>query len=215
MGKRILQFWQFSLLITLVVATAGSSDTSPRKRTIVFLGDSITAGLGVESSEAYPSLIEKKIEDLGLPYQVENAGVSGETSAGGLRHIDWLLQRPISVLVLELGANDGLRGLSPTVTQANLQAIIDKARMRNSTTKIVIAGMRMPPNLGGEFAAQFQTVFADLADRNHAVLIPFLLDGVGGHQDLNQGDQIHPNAAGHKIIAETVWQKLKPLLGLE
>jgi acyl-CoA thioesterase-1 len=138
--------------------------------------------------------------------------LSGETSAGGLRRIDWLLQRKIDVMVLALGANDGLRGLPVRELKANLQTIIDKVKARNSAVKIVISGMQIPPNIGTDYAADFRAAFADLAQKNDAALIPFLLDGVGGHFELNQADAIHPTAAGHKIIAETIWQTLEPLL---
>jgi acyl-CoA thioesterase-1 len=182
------------------------------KKTIVFLGDSLTAGFGVERSEAFPALVAEKIRAAGLPFEVENAGLSGDTSAGGLRRIDWLLQRPIDVLVVELGANDGLRGLDLKSMKANLQAIIDKAKAKNPSVKIVLAGMQVPPNLGAEYASGFQRVFNELAHENNAVLIPFLLDGVGGHRELNQADLIHPNPAGHRIVADLVWRTLEPIL---
>lgn len=181
-------------------------------KTVVFLGDSLTAGLGVQSSEAFPALIARKIRSAGLPFEVENAGLSGDTSAGGLRRIEWLLQRPIDVLVIELGGNDGLRGLPVNSLKANLQAIIDKAKAKNPAVKIVIAGMRMPPNLGGDYAAEFARVYPEVARANNAVLIPFLLEGVGGDRDLNQPDMIHPSAAGHRIVAEVVWRTLEPIL---
>jgi len=182
------------------------------KKSLVFLGDSLTAGFGVERSEAFPSLIAEKIRAAGLPFEVENAGLSGDTSAGGLRRIDWLLQRPIDVLVVELGANDGLRGLDLKSMKANLQAIIDKAKAKNPAVKIVLAGMQVPPNLGAEYASGFQRVFNELARENNAVLIPFLLEGVGGHRELNQADLIHPNPAGHRIVADLVWRTLEPIL---
>lgn len=181
-------------------------------RTIVFLGDSLTAGFGVERSEAFPALVADKIRTAGLPFQVENAGLSGDTSAGGLRRIEWLLQRPIDVLVIELGANDGLRGLDLKSMKANLQAIIDKAKAKNPSVKIVLAGMQVPPNLGAEYASGFQRVFNELARDNNAVLIPFLLEGVGGQRELNQADLIHPNPAGHRIIADLVWRTLELIL---
>ena len=180
--------------------------------TILFLGDSLTAGLGVEEAQAFPALIEEKIHAEHLPFEVVNAGLSGDTSAGGLRRIDWLLQRPIDILVLELGANDGLLGLPVAELKTNLQKIIDKVKGKNPEVKIVIAGMQIPPNLGADYARDFQAAFADLARANHAALIPFLLEGVGGHVDLNQRDQIHPTVAGHKIVAENVWQVLGALL---
>ena len=157
-------------------------------------------------------MIAEKIRAAGLPFQVENAGLSGDTSAGALRRTDWLLQRPIDVLVIELGGNDGLRGLPVKSLKANLQAIIDKVKAKNPAVKIVIAGMQIPPNLGADYAANFAKLYAELARENNAVLIPFLLEGVGGHRDLNQPDMIHPTAAGHRIIADLVWRTLEPIL---
>jgi acyl-CoA thioesterase-1 len=183
-----------------------------KTKSLVFLGDSLTAGFGVERSEAFPALVAEKISAAGLPFEVENAGLSGDTSAGGLRRIDWLLQRPIDILVIELGANDGLRGLDLKSMKANLQAIIDKAKAKNPAVKIVLAGMQVPPNLGAEYASGFQRVFNELARDNNAVLIPFLLEGVGGQRELNQADLIHPNPAGHRIVADLVWRTLEPIL---
>ena len=205
MKKLLRRYFLFAVLALLFTPAAFGG-------TILFLGDSLTAGQGVEESQAFPALIEEKIQTQHLPYEVVNAGLSGDTSAGGLHRIDWLLQRPIDVLVLELGANDGLRGLPVAAMKANLQAIIDKVKAKNPQVKIVIAGMEMPPNLGGDYANDFRAVFADLARTNNAALIPFLLEGVGGHIDLNQRDQIHPTAAGHKIVAENVWRVLAPIL---
>jgi len=180
--------------------------------TILFFGDSLTAGLGVQKEQAFPALIQEKIRAKNLPFDVINAGLSGDTSAGGLARLDWVLQRKIDVLVLALGANDGLRGLPVAMMKTNLQAIIDRMKATNSQVKIVIAGMQMPPNLGGEYATSFQAAFVELAQTNDAALIPFLLEGVGGHADLNQPDQIHPTPAGHKVIAENVWRILAPRL---
>ena len=186
---------------------------APRpSKAVVFLGDSLTAGFGVQPNEAFPALIGEKVRAAGLPFEIQNAGLSGDTSAGALRRTDWLLQRPIDVLVIELGGNDGLRGLPVKALKENLQAIIDKAKAKNSTVKIVIAGMQIPPNLGADYAADFQRVYAELARENNAVLIPFLLDGVGGNRDLNQPDLIHPTPAGHRVIADLVWRALEPVL---
>lgn len=182
------------------------------KKSVVFLGDSLTAGLGVQKAEAFPALVGEKIRAADLPFDVENAGLSGDTSAGGLRRIEWLLQRRIDVLVVELGANDGLRGLSLKTMKANLQSIIDKTKAKNPQVKIVLAGMQVPPNLGAEYATGFERVFGELARENNATLIPFLLEGVGGNRDLNQPDLIHPSPAGHRIIAELVWRTLEPIL---
>jgi acyl-CoA thioesterase-1 len=192
--------------------TISPTPAPPVGKTVVFLGDSLTAGLGVQPAEAFPALIAEKIRKAGLPFEVQNAGLSGDTSAGGARRIDWLLQRRVDVLVLELGANDGLRGLELKSLQANLQAIIDKTKAKNPQVKIVLAGMQVPPNLGKEYADGFQRIFADLARDNNATLIPFLLEGVGGHRDLNQPDSIHPSAAGHRVVADLVWRALEPIL---
>ena len=183
-----------------------------RAKTLVFLGNSLTAGFGLEPSEAFPALIAEKVRAAGLPFEIQNAGLSGDTSAGAVRRIDWLLQRPIDVLVIELGGNDGLRGLPVESLKENLQKLIDKAKAKNPTLKIVLAGMQIPPNLGAEYAADFARIFAELARENNAILIPFLLQGVGGHRDLNQPDMIHPTAAGHRIIADLVWRTLEPIL---
>lgn len=189
-----------------------SAETALATKRIVFLGNSLSAGAGVSPKQAFPALIADKIRDRSLPYEVDNAGVGGDTTAGGVRRLDWLQQRKIDILIVELGGNDGLRGLSPALIKSNLQAIIDKARAKNPEVKIVLAGMQIPPNLGGEYAAQFRKVFEEVSQVNNVPLVPFLLEGVGGIRELNQPDQIHPTAAGHKIIAETVWKILEPLL---
>ncbi len=180
--------------------------------TILFLGDSLTAGLDVQPEQAFPNLIQEKIHARKLPYEVVNAGLSGDTSAGGLSRLDWILQKPIDVLVLELGANDALRGLPVEATKKNLQAIIDGVKAKNPQVKIVLAGMEIPPNFGADYAAKFAAIFPELAEKNRAALVPFLLENVGGRPDLNQADHIHPTAAGHKIVAENVWKILEPLL---
>jgi acyl-CoA thioesterase-1 len=205
MGKLMRRRLVFALLAFALAAPAFGG-------TILFLGDSLTAGLGVGEEQAYPALIEKKIREKNLPFEVINAGISGDTTAGGLARLDWVLQKKVDVLVLALGANDGLRGLPMTQTKANLQAIIERVEAKNPQVKIVIAGMQIPPNMGGDYRAKFRQVFAELARENHAALIPFLLEGVGGHEDLNQADQIHPTAAGHQVVAENVWRVLEPLL---
>src|SRR5262249_12089697 len=161
------------------------------------LGDSLTAGYGVDPTEAYPALLQQKADAAKLPFHVVNAGVSGDTSAGGLRRMDWQLKRPIDVLMIELGGNDGLRGIQPEATRTNLQAIINKAKTKFPAVKIIIAGMKMPPNMGADFVAKFERNYTDLARENHATLIPFLLEGVGGRPDLNLADRIHPTPEGH------------------
>jgi acyl-CoA thioesterase-1 len=213
MRKTMPAFFGIALCVCVFLPALDAQTATPAPtKTVVFLGDSLTAGLGVPSSEAFSTLIAEKIRAAGLPFEVENAGLSGDTSAGGLRRIEWLLQRRIDVLVLELGANDGLRGLDLKSMKANLQAIIDKTRAKNPEVKIVLAGMQVPPNLGAEYASGFEKVYAELARENNAALIPFLLEGVGGHRELNQQDLIHPSAAGHRIVAELVWRTLEPIL---
>lgn len=198
--------------VVVAFALLASSALAQTEKNIVFLGDSLTAGYGVDPRQAFPALIEKKIEEERLPYRVDNAGVSGDTTAGGLRRIDWLLQKKIDVLVLELGGNDGLRGLPVEAMKSNLRAIIEKVRAKNPEAKIVIAGMQIPPNVGIDYSVSFKRAFEELANETHATLIPFLLESVGGIQNLNQPDMIHPTAAGHRVIAETVWRVLDPLL---
>lgn len=193
-----------------VVDEDAKKDTSAK--TILFLGNSITAGYGLKPSQAFPALIQEKIDSLGWKFEVINAGLSGETTSGGLRRIDWLLKKEIDILVLELGGNDVLRGMSLDLTRKNLQAIIDRTRKKYPEVKIVLAGMQAPPNLGEEYTAEFQAIYPELAEKNDALLIPFLLEGVGGDPELNLSDQIHPTAKGHKIIANIVWKHLKPLL---
>lgn len=182
------------------------------KKTILFLGNSLSAGFGLNPALAFPALIQQKIDSLKWNFEVVNAGLSGETSAGGLRRIDWLLKRRIDVLVLELGGNDALRGIAIDVTRKNLQGIIDKTKRAYPQAKIVIAGMQAPPNLGATYTRQFRDLFSQLAKENNAALIPFLLEGVGGVPELNQADRIHPTAEGHRMITETVWTTLKPIL---
>lgn len=179
---------------------------------VVFLGTSLTAGLGLEPEQAYPALIQQKIDSAGLDYRVINAGVSGETSAGARRRIDWLLREPAAVLVLETGANDGLRGLSPDSLRANIQAVFDRAKATSPAPKLLLVGMRVPPNYGRAYSERFQAVYPELARENGADLVPFLLDGVAGIPGLNQADGIHPTAEGQRVMAETVWRALEPLL---
>ncbi len=179
---------------------------------ILILGNSIAAGFGLNQDQAFPALLQEKIDSLGWDYQVVNAGVSGETSAGGLSRIGWLLREPIDVLVLELGGNDGLRGIPPEATRRNLQAIIDTTKARYPEARIVLAGMQIPPNLGQDYTTRFRDLFPALAEANDAVLIPFLLESVGGVPRLNLPDGIHPTAEGHEIVAENVWDVLRPVL---
>jgi acyl-CoA thioesterase-1 len=198
-------------LLGAALLLAGAVQTNPA-RVILILGDSITAGYGLEPDEAYPALLQKKIDLQGWRYRVVNAGQSGDTSAGGLGRLDWLLRSPIDVLVLELGANDGLRGLPVETTRKNLQAIIDRTKQKYPKTKVILAGMKVPPNMGRDYGERFEATFRELAKRNQAVLIPFVLEGVGGVRELNLPDGIHPTAKGHEIVARNVWKSLEPVL---
>jgi len=205
----------FPLLLLLVwLGACLGAMRAAEPRTMVFFGDSLTAGYGLSdpATLAYPARIQEKIDAAHLDWRVVNAGLSGETSAGGLRRIDWILRQPVDVFVLALGANDGLRGINPAVTRSNLQHILERVRAKNPQAKLVVAGMEMPRQMGGEFTHAFHEVFPAVAEKNEATLIPFLLDGVGGQAALNQADRIHPTAAGHAIIAETVWKIVHPLL---
>ncbi len=191
---------------------AVSPDSSAKLKTIVFFGNSLTAGYGVDPTEAYPALIQNTINSLNLNYKVINAGVSGETSAGGNGRIDWILRQPVAVFVLELGGNDGLRGIPLTETKKNLQAIIDKVKSTYPGVKIVLEGMQIPPNMGQQYATEFKDIYPELAAKNDIPLVPFLLKNVGGDAKLNQQDGIHPTAEGHKVVAENVWEVLKNIL---
>src|SRR5262245_877716 len=198
-------------------ATAAASAPAPpasqpahARPKVVILGDSLTAGLGVSPAEAYPALLQQRIDRARLRYEVVNAGVSGDTSAGGLRRLDWSLDGPVRVLVLALGANDGLRGLPVAEMKKNLATIIDTARARHVT--VILAGMEAPPNYGAEYAAAFRKVYRDLAAEYRVPFVPFLLDKVAGRAALNQADGIHPNPEGAAIVADTVWAALQPVL---
>lgn len=207
-----------SVLLRVAFATGflllaiGNSLASTTNSVVVFLGDSLAAGYGVDPSESFPALVQKKADALGWSVNVVNAGVSGDTTAGGVRRLDWLLKRPMDILVVELGGNDGLRGIPFGSTRSNLVTIIHKTRVRYPQVRVVLAGMQMPPSMGQEYAAQFRDLFPSVAKEEKTALIPFLLEGVGGIESLNQADQIHPNVPGHKKIAETVWSVLEPIL---
>ncbi|MES2573010.1 MAG: arylesterase, partial [Verrucomicrobiota bacterium] len=183
--------------------------TRPR---IVVLGDSITAGYGIEPSKAYPALLQEKIDQAGWKFEVVNAGISGDTTAGGLRRIDWALSKSARVLIVALGGNDGLRGISPQQTEKNLLAILQRARAKIPDLLVVIAGMEMPDNMGPRFVEEYKAVFARVAAETRSELVPFLLEGVGGIEALNQADMIHPTIEGQRRIAETVWKKLEKVL---
>ena len=192
-------------LLSTPVASAGSGE-----RVVVALGDSLTAGLGVAAEEAWPALVDARLRREGYPYRVVNAGVSGDTTAGGLRRVDWVLRSRPEVAVVALGANDGLRGLGTEAMEANLLAIVD--RLRAGGVRVLVVGMEVPPNYGAAYARAFRGVFVDVARRTGAALMPFLLDGVAADPRLNQADGIHPNAAGHRAIAERIWPHLVLLL---
>jgi acyl-CoA thioesterase I len=181
-------------------------------KTILFFGNSLTAGYGLDPAEAFPALVQQKIDSLKLPYKVINAGNSGETSSGGKNRIDWLLRQKVDVFVLELGANDGLRGIPVKETSRNLQAIVDKVRAKYPEAQLVLLGMEIPPNMGGQYAADFRVIFRQLATKNHMAFVPFLLEGVGGIRSLNLPDGIHPTAQGHQILARNVWEVLEDVL---
>ncbi|MDB5134739.1 MAG: tesA [Mucilaginibacter sp.] len=191
-------------------ATKTDTAQASNKKTILFFGDSLTAGYGLDDpSDAFPGVIQRKIDSAKLPYTVINAGVSGETTAGGLGRIDWILKQKVDVFILELGANDGLRGIPVKSTAQNLQAIVDKVRAKYPDAKLVMLGMQVPPSMGGDYVNGFKDVFPKVAAANKMALVPFLLDGVGGNPKLNQADGIHPTAEGAKIVAGNVWKVLK------
>jgi len=227
---RILLMFCYFLLITLsfscgespnkkeensakeIDAAAIKNQKTADKKVILFYGTSLTAGMGLDPNEAFPAVIQQKIDSLKLPYEVVNAGLSGETTAGGKNRINWVLNQKIAVFVLELGANDGLRGVPLTETKSNLQAIIDVVKEKNPDTKIVLVGMEIPPNMGEDYTSEFRSIFPDLAKKNKLELVPFLLQNVGGVKELNQADGIHPTAEGQKILANNVWKVLKPVI---
>lgn len=195
------------------VAAADSASTA--RRTVVFFGTSLTAGLGLDPEQAYPALVQEKVDSAGLPFDLVNAGVSGETSAGALRRVDWVSSRPADVFVLETGANDGLRGLDVDTLRSNLEQIIARMRRAHPAARIVLVQMEAPPNLGPRYTRRFHEVFPEVARATGVELAPFLLAGVAGNPDLNQGDGIHPNLTGERIVAAHVWQWLRPILVAE
>lgn len=233
---RISCIISFVTLILVSVGCSSQSDTSSRSQQpdtaaqtaeveqvpeqstpvvengILFFGDSITEGLGVSTEQAFPALIEEKIDSLGWSFEIVSAGVSGETTAGGVRRISWVMHEGIDVMVLELGGNDGLRGVPVETTRQNLSAIIDSARAVDPEVRVLLAGMQVPPNLGPKYTRAFKDIYPELASEKEVELIPFLLEGVGGNPAYNQSDGIHPNPKGHRKIAATVWQHLEPIL---
>jgi acyl-CoA thioesterase I len=227
MPKALPMFLLFSILLFTGCGN-NTADTTSNEKTIdstkstqpkidkgnlLFFGNSLTAGYGLEQSQAFPALIQQKIDSAGLPYRVINGGVSGETSAGGNQRIDFVLkQQAVSVFVLELGANDGLRGIPLAETRKNLQAIIDKVKAKYPTAKLVMAGMQMPPNMGPSYTNEFRDLYPELAKKNNMTLIPFLLEGVADVPRLNLEDGNHPTAEGHQVVARNVWQAIKDIL---
>jgi len=196
-----------------LVTTATQHTVNTSTKTILFFGDSLTAGYGLDDpSAAFPGVIQTKIDSAKLPYSIVNAGLSGETTADGKSRIDWVLKQKVDIFVLELGANDGLRGIPVKETTVNLQAIIDKVQAKYPNAKLVLLGMQVPPNMGSDYASGFKAIFPQIAAKNKINLVPFLLQGVGGVAELNQKDGIHPTAAGAKIVAGNVWKVLRPLL---
>ena len=195
--------------------TAGAGDrasSSAERLRLVILGTSLTAGYGLDPSQSYPTLLQHSIDSAGLPFTVVNAGLSGETSAGALRRVGWLIRGPVDVFVLETGANDALRGLDVDSTRAHIVAIIDSVRRVHPASRIALVQMMAPPNLGPAYTRAFDGMYAAIAKREHVTLLPFLLAGVAGHPALNQGDGLHPNVRGERIVAETMWRGLEPLL---
>lgn len=195
-----------------VEEVVSNQEKEKEEKIIMFFGNSLTAGYGVDPNNAFPALIQDKIDSLGLNYEVINAGLSGETTASGENRVEWILKQKVDIFILELGANDGLRGINLKETKSNLQEIIDQVAETYPEAEIVLAGMQIPPNMGQEYASEFRKIFPDLAEKNNVHLISFLLQGVGGELELNLADGIHPNEEGHKILAENVWEVLKGLL---
>ncbi len=227
MTRTLLIYLLSLLMISTIGACGNAADKAPDDnqkatekvaepvdslKTILFFGNSLTAGYGLDPVEAFPALIQLKIDSLKLPYKVINGGLSGETTSGGKTRIDWLLRQKIDVFILELGANDGLRGIPVKETRQNLQAIIDQVKSKYPDVKLVLAGMHVPPNMGAAYAKEFHAIYSEIAKKNQMTLIPFLLEGVGGNPELNQGDGIHPTAEGHKIVADEVWKYIQPIL---
>ncbi len=197
---------------TLVTQLSQARADTAERKSILFFGDSLTAGYGVELEEAYPNALQKLFDEQGFDWNAIQSGVSGETTAGGLRRVNWALRKPVDIFVLALGGNDGLRGIELSDTRKNLIDIVGRVRAKYPETRIIIAGMRMPPNLGGAYTREFEAVFPSVAESVDALLLPFLLEGVGGDPRFNQRDGIHPNREGHQRIAEHVFEFLAPIL---
>jgi len=200
------------LLSFIIILASIFSTFQQKKKSIVFYGDSLTAGYGLAPENAFPAIVAELIRDSGKEYKVVNAGVSGETSSGGLTRINWVINQQIDIFVLELGANDGLRGIPPERTSQNLQAIINKVKEKYPKCDIIMVGMMVPPNMGPDYARKFAGIYPNLVETNDLGFIPFLLEGVAGNPELNLPDGIHPNIEGHKIVANNVMVVLKPFL---
>lgn len=192
--------------------STSKTETVQSKKLILFFGNSLTAGYGIEAEDAFPGLTAARIDSLGLNYRVINAGLSGETTASGLSRLDWFLEEEPAIFILELGGNDGLRGITPSETKKNLKGIIQLVKSKYPETVIVLAGMQIPPNMGQEYTREFSELFPEVASEENVILIPFLLEGVAGNPDLNLPDGIHPTEEGHKIVFETIWDTLENLL---
>ncbi len=200
------------VIITFLFLMFFNTLEAQERETILFFGDSITARYGIDSEDAFPALIQTKLDSMNYNYRSVNAGLSGETSAGGLRRVDWVLQQSVDIFVLELGGNDGLRGVDPDNTKKNLQGIIDIVQEKNPNITVILTGMEAPPNMGQDYTDAFRQVYIDLAKNNDVLFIPFILEGVAGNPELNLPDGIHPTEEGHKIVADLVWDTLAPLL---
>nr|WP_102135923.1 arylesterase [Algoriphagus sanaruensis] len=191
--------------------TSSPSQSYPEK-TILFFGNSLTAGYGIDPEDAFAGLVQKRLDSLGKAYKVINGGLSGETTAGGLSRLDWFLEEEPYLFILELGGNDGLRGIQLSETKSNLLSIIDKVKSKYPNTKIILAGMQIPPNMGQEYTDEFKAIYPAVAKEKEVTLIPFLLEGVAGNPELNLPDGIHPTEAGHQIVFETIWPYLEIML---
>lgn len=194
------------------VSETDTTQVVTKQKTILFFGNSLTAGYGIDQEDAFAGLTQDRIDSLGLDYRVINGGLSGETTAGGLSRLDWFLEDEPSIFILELGGNDGLRGILPSESKKNLIGIIDKVRAKYPETKIILAGMQIPPNMGQEYTEEFKSIYPEVAAEKNVTLIPFLLENVGGIPELNLPDGIHPTEEGHKIVAETIWPYIEKLI---
>jgi acyl-CoA thioesterase-1 len=200
------------ILLACGLVAWASPAQEPAPPVVLFFGDSLTAGYGVGKEHGFPARVQAHADSVGCAARIVNAGLAGETTAAGLRRVDWILQKPVDVFLLELGGNDGLNGVPLAETQRNLQCIIDRVRVKSPGAQLVIVGVRLPPNLGPDYTDGFQAIFPRLAAANDVALIPRLLEGVAGDRELMRGDGIHPNEAGHRQVAQTVWRHLSPLL---